>query len=653
MHAWLRLLTACVCGSVLCALARIPLLCLNSIYNWTGRVAHNIPSSMVPLRRAVHSCCWLVVVSALAILPVVAATSVPPPLGTFQALQAPESADGANSVPSEVADTIGKTERLPDTSAETELGSATNSSDHSRVPESERRSGGSKNVAVESAAPSRQPDVGQDDASILDDDSTPTSAGPTSSEESRMEALRALESVTIRPEDGVVDAKDQQPNFPKENSGTLVARGPEPDRSRRPEYDFDNPTSGGTNVYIVAIVGVVPAAGAVIWCVRKMINKNKENKQNPDAPPADDDDKQTVAQDPPTKYSYIQDAYNKMYAKTISELMPTSSEPPNPRASAPVASSPDEVPRNDVRLERVLGEGNFGRVWKATAYGLSGFKRSTPVAVKTLKEYATNEEKRDLVREMGLMRKLGKHPHVVRFLGCCTLDEPPLLIMELVSRGKLQSFLREHRSRGAYYNEPEDDGCLGPRDLAQFALQVAQGMDYIHRNGIIHRDLAARNVLVDEHSQCKVADFGLSRSVRDSETDVYQQKSKGALPVRWMAPECLYLQVFTAKSDVWAFGILLWEIVTLGSTPYPGLNAQEVIHAVRDGRVMAQPVHCRWELYRLMRACWHPDPKERPPFSRLASDLDQLIKLNAGYIDLDNFPEHAYYNLEYGVDEKL
>uniref|UniRef100_A0A131YMC0 Fibroblast growth factor receptor 1 n=2 Tax=Rhipicephalus TaxID=426455 RepID=A0A131YMC0_RHIAP len=619
-----------------------------------GRLAHVIPRSMVPLGKAIRSCCcFLAFLCAVVIFPVVTATSMPPPIGTFQALQAPESAEGANSVPREVIDTRAKTERLPDTSTEIELTNATDTSGHLERATENVAKNLSKIVATESASPSRPANVEEDDTSFPDDDSTPASAGPSSSEESRMEALRAMESVTIRPEEAVVDAKDQQQTFPKENSGTLVARGPEPDRSRRPEYDFDNPTSGGTNVYIVAIVGVVPAAGAVIWCVRKMIAKKRENKENPDAPPAEEDDKQTVAQDPPTKYSYIQDAYNKMYAKTIGELMPTSSAPPHPRASAPVASSPDEVPRDDVRLERVLGEGNFGRVWKATAYGLNGSKRSTPVAVKTLKEYATNEEKRDLVREMGLMRKLGQHPHVVRFLGCCTLDEPPLLIMELVSRGKLQSFLREHRSQGAYYNEPEDDGCLGPRDLAQFALQVAQGMDYIHRNGIIHRDLAARNVLVDEHSQCKVADFGLSRSVRDSETDVYQQKSKGALPVRWMAPECLYLQVFTTKSDVWAFGILLWEIVTLGSTPYPGLSAQEVIHAVRDGRVMAQPVHCRWELYRLMRACWHPDPKERPPFSKLATDLDQLIKLNAGYIDLDNFPEHAYYNLEYGVDEKL
>lgn len=591
---------------------------------------------------------WLLATLALAIFSVDPASSGPPPIGTFQALQAPKSAETINVVQGADADARAKAERASSNRTAAE-GTTRISSSLGRVEE-EPRSEMSTTAAVAPSVLPLQLSVEAEDAAILDDGVGPTAAGPTSSEESRMAPLRAVESVTIRP-DGDVEAKDQQPGVAKEKSGTLVARGPEPDKSRRPEYDFENQPSGGTNVYIVAIVGVVPAAGAVIWCVRKMIAKNKKNKENSEVPAAEDEDKPTAPQEPPTKYSYIQDAYNKMYAKTISELMPTSSAPPG--ASAPAAADPDEFPRDDVRLERVLGEGNFGRVWKATAYGLDGSKRATPVAVKTLKEYASNEEKRDLVREMGLMRQLGKHPHVVQFLGCCSKDEPLLLIMELVQRGKLQSYLREHRSRGAYYNDPEDDGSLGPRDLAQFALQVAQGMDYIHKNGIIHRDLAARNVLVDEHSRCKVADFGLSRSIRESETDVYQQKSKGALPVRWMAPECLYLQVFTSKSDVWAFGILLWEIVTLGSTPYPGLSAQEVIHAVRDGRVMVQPAHCRWELYRLMRACWHPDPKERPSFSQLSRDLDQLIKLNAGYIDLDNFPEHAYYNVERGVDEKL
>ncbi|KAL3171602.1 hypothetical protein MRX96_013797 [Rhipicephalus microplus] len=288
-----------------------------------GRLAHDIPRNMVPREKAIRSCCFLLAfLCAMAIFPVVTATSMPPPIGTFQALQAPESADGANSVPSEVVDTRAKTERLREISTEVEITNATDTSGHLHATDNVVKNL-SKNVVVKSASTFQPANAEEDDASILDDDSTPTSAGPSSSEESRMEALRSMESVTIRPEEAVDDAKEQQQNFPKEHSGTLVARGPEPDRSRRPEYDFDNPTSGGTNVYIVAIVGVVPAAGAVIWCVRKMIAKKRENKENPDAPPAEEDDKQTVEQDPPTKYSYIQDAYNKMYAKTIGELMPT------------------------------------------------------------------------------------------------------------------------------------------------------------------------------------------------------------------------------------------------------------------------------------------------------------------------------------------
>lgn len=478
---------------------------------------------------------------------------------------------------------------------------------------------------------------------------TSSAALPTPANMSHVlkEALQSGDTLPGQPDKPGAVGSDSM--FAKENAGVLTSSGPRPGRAngdQLPEYDFSHPTSGGTNVYIIAIIGVVPAAGAVVWCVRKMITKRGKDDKLP-SEETGDKDKDKADQDPPTKYSYIQQAYNNAFIKNVDEV--TATAPPRGVCPAP----PEEFPRNDLQLEKVLGEGNFGRVWKATAFGLRSRNKARPVAVKTIKEYATNDEKRDLIREMQVMRELGKHPNVVEYLGCCTQDEPMLLIMELVSRGKLLTYLRDHRSKGAYYNFPEGDGVLGPRDLTQFAYQVAQGMDYINKRGILHRDLATRNILVDEHNRCKVADFGLSRSIRDSETDVYHQKSKGALPVRWMAPECLYLQVFTTKSDVWAFGILLWEIVTLGSTPYPGLSAQEVIRHVRDGQVMGQPVHCRWELYRVMRSCWNPDPNERPSFTELSSDLDKLIKLNAGYIDLDNFPEHAYCNMYYGVDEKL
>ncbi|XP_064459138.1 tyrosine kinase receptor Cad96Ca-like, partial [Ornithodoros turicata] len=402
---------------------------------------------------------------------------------------------------------------------------------------------------------------------------------------------------------------------------------------KRSWSEYDHSKSSGTNVYIIAIIGVVPAAGALLWCIRKALKASKENNK-----PQQEQEQQQEGQ---LNYGYLRSKAKSISTENVEYNAPT--------PMTVLMPPEDEVPRGELQLQDVLGEGNFGRVLKATACKPDG--HTTQVAVKTLKEYASSEEKRDLLREMRVMRELGKHPNVVAFIGYCTQQEPLLLVMELVAKGKLLSFLREHRSKGAYYNDPEGDGSLGPRDLAMFALQVCHGMHYIASKGVIHRDLAARNVLVDEHNRCKVADFGLSRTVKD--TDVYEQKTKGALPVRWLAPECLYLQVFTTKSDVWAFGILLWEIVTLGSTPYPGMCARQVMQEVRDGHVMAQPAHCGWELYRVMRSCWHPNPAERPTFSQLRADLDKLIKLNAGYIDLDNFPEHAYYNMYYGIDEKV
>merc|ERR1712038_1756806 len=156
---------------------------------------------------------------------------------------------------------------------------------------------------------------------------------------------------------------------------------------------------------------------------------------------------------------------------------------------------------------------------------------------------------------------------------------PYLLIMEYVMYGKLLTHLREQRMRqSSFFNFSKDGGDVGEaltsKDLTKFAYGVAKGMEYLVSKGIIHRDLAARNILVDHNKNTKISDFGLSRNLRDLGGEMYEQKTKGALPIRWMAPESLYFSVFTPKSDVWGFGILMWEIVTLGSTPYPGITLQ-------------------------------------------------------------------------------
>ncbi|XP_045616171.1 tyrosine kinase receptor Cad96Ca [Procambarus clarkii] len=301
-----------------------------------------------------------------------------------------------------------------------------------------------------------------------------------------------------------------------------------------------------------------------------------------------------------------------------------------------------EFPRHRLKIMGILGEGCFGQVWKCEALGLKG-EGSKLVAVKTLKESAGERERRDLIQELKVLMNLGRHPNVVSLLGCCTEKDPIFVILEYMVGGKLQSYLRASRADTAYNNLHGSSSSLTPKDLTLFTYQIARGMEFLVRNGIIHRDLAARNILVGEEKICKVADFGFARDVANNR--VYERKSDGRLPIRWMAPESLFDNIFTTKSDVWSFGVLLWEIVTLGSTPYPGLGAVEVMRKVKDGYRLEKPDHCRREVYNIMYYCWDKDPKERPSFTELVHTLEGLLMSEVEYIELDRFPDHTYYNV--------
>ncbi|CAH0725275.1 unnamed protein product, partial [Brenthis ino] len=310
-----------------------------------------------------------------------------------------------------------------------------------------------------------------------------------------------------------------------------------------------------------------------------------------------------------------------------------------------------EFPRHRIRIFNIVGEGAFGQVWRAQAIDIDGKKGEQTVAVKTLKENASEKEKTDLIQELTVMKNLGNHPNVVRLIGCCTEKEPTFVIMEFVSLGKLQQFLRDSRAERHYGNTHGGSQFLTSRDLTHFAFQVARGMDFLSSNGIIHRDLAARNVLITEDRTCKVADFGFARDVAG--THVYERKSDGRLPIRWMAPESLYDDIFSVKSDIWSFGVLLWEIVTLGSTPYPGLSAGDVMRKVRDGHRLEKPEHCRRELYNIMYYCWEAEPTSRPDFKEVVSMLERLLCTEMDYIELERFPDHSYYNVQHLDGEKL
>lgn len=176
-----------------------------------------------------------------------------------------------------------------------------------------------------------------------------------------------------------------------------------------------------------------------------------------------------------------------------------------------------------------------------------------------------------------------------------------------------------------------------------FAWQISQGMEYLARKGFVHRDLAARNVLVGENKIAKVADFGLTRNVYDQ--GVYQAKRNRKLPLKWMSIEAIFDQTFTTQSDVWAFGVVLWELVTLGGTPYPAMDNRELLGLLKEGYRMEKPDTCNDEIYEMMTDCWKQSPERRPTFTELRESLETMMQKDNPYLDLSAVDESKeYYN---------
>ncbi|XP_038066677.1 angiopoietin-1 receptor-like [Patiria miniata] len=266
--------------------------------------------------------------------------------------------------------------------------------------------------------------------------------------------------------------------------------------------------------------------------------------------------------------------------------------------------------------DEILGKGNFGEV-RAGGVRIGG--HVTKAAIKTLKD-STSDAATDFKAELQTMVGIKPHPNIVRLLAACFHEGILYVALEFLPNGNLRDYLRSIRpsQRGA---GDSTDGAspLTSSNLLKFGTDVAKGMDHLSKTGIIHRDLAARNILLANDLTAKVSDFGLSRG-----EDIYVQKSSTRIPVRWLAIESLTRRVYKSKSDVWSFGILLWEISTYGSTPYPGIESKSLAERLLDGYRMPKPDNCADEIYNLMLKCWHEVPSERPTFKVLYQALEKM-----------------------------
>eukprot|EP00049_Salpingoeca_infusionum_P004816 m.84059 g.84059 ORF g.84059 m.84059 type:complete len:711 (-) comp12736_c0_seq5:226-2358(-) len=263
-----------------------------------------------------------------------------------------------------------------------------------------------------------------------------------------------------------------------------------------------------------------------------------------------------------------------------------------------------EIDRSAITMGRKLGAGQYGEVYEAV-----WIKFQRKVAVKTLKEDTMDAE--DFLTEANVMKKM-KHPNLVQLLGVCTRERPLFIITEFMVNGCLLDYLRD----------PIKQSELGPTAMMYIAAQIASGMAYLEKHNFIHRDLAARNCLVGDNLLVKLADFGLSRLLKVE--DLYTAREGAKFPIKWTAPESLSFNVFTIKSDVWAFGVCLWEIATLGKTPYPGMDLFSVLDRLESGYRMPKPEGCPPKIYQLMRDCWHADPQQRPSFKDIKTALETM-----------------------------
>ncbi|XP_001929560.2 high affinity nerve growth factor receptor [Sus scrofa] len=290
------------------------------------------------------------------------------------------------------------------------------------------------------------------------------------------------------------------------------------------------------------------------------------------------------------------------------------------------------IKRRDIVLKWELGEGAFGKVFLAECHNLLPEQDKMLVAVKALKE-VSESARQDFQREAELLTML-QHQHIVRFFGVCTEGRPLLMVFEYMRHGDLNRFLRSHGPDAKLLAGGEDvaPGPLGLGQLLAVASQVAAGMVYLAGLHFVHRDLATRNCLVGQGLVVKIGDFGMSRDIYS--TDYYRVGGRTMLPIRWMPPESILYRKFTTESDVWSFGVVLWEIFTYGKQPWYQLSNTEAIECITQGRELERPRACPPEVYAIMRGCWQREPQQRHSIKDVHAQLQALAQAPPVYLDV-------------------
>ncbi|KAI7794372.1 putative protein-tyrosine kinase 6-like [Triplophysa rosa] len=317
--------------------------------------------------------------------------------------------------------------------------------------------------------------------------------------------------------------------------------------------------------------------------------------------------------DPALKFSSVLEVVEYYQSHPLASLdrlkCPCIRKRPQPQDLSHSTVDEWELPKEDFTLEEQLGSGYFADVYRGK------WKNRINVAIKILKNNDCLKQK-EFQMEVQIMKRL-RHRHLIALFAICTSSAPYYIITELMEKGNLLNFLRG----------PEGE-ALDLVSLIDMAAQIAEGMAYLEAHNSIHRDLAARNVLVGDGYICKVADFGLARIIKEP----FYVSDEKKIPYRWTAPEAISHGRFSNKSDIWSFGILLFEILTYGGIPYPGLATNEVfIYITQRNYRLPAPPKCPQFIYDIMLSCWRVKPEDRPDFKDLRHDLENISR----YSDLD------------------